>query len=393
MVPKNVSHESSVNKVLVIGMLDSVHFARWLKQFENQNIEFFVFASKKYRSLHPILIDLLKSSPNARYKLVRRPYLFRLSGFKDYFEFELPRNFRFLHGRARALKKVISKSDFRYVHALEIQGAGYLLTSIPRRMLESTKVIMTNWGSDIYFFKNDPEHASLIKTALEISDYYSAECSRDYLLARNIGFRGIELPCIPNAGGFNFESLDEVKCPPSQRNQLMIKGYGGKFGKAEIPIGLISRIAEVFPQINFYIYSVTDDIQKLIDALDPMLKSRIRTTNVNEHVAHKDFLKEFSNSRAYIGFSCSDGISTSFLEALVHGTYPIQSNTSCADEWIDRGCVASVINLDRAELFRAIHSALSNDRLVDTAAEVNMGIAFSVLEYEKVREQALKFYL
>jgi hypothetical protein len=47
--------------------------------------------------------------------------------------------------------------------------------------------------------------------------------------------------------------------------------------------------------------------------------------------------ENFANSRIYIGASRSDGISTSFLEALVLGAYPIQTNTSCGNEWVEKG--------------------------------------------------------
>ena len=48
-------------RVLVIGMLDSIHLARWLGQFVDDEIDFAILASKKYRKLHPLTISLLNS--------------------------------------------------------------------------------------------------------------------------------------------------------------------------------------------------------------------------------------------------------------------------------------------------------------------------------------------
>ena len=37
-------------KILIIGMFDSIHLARWLSQFENEKIDFVLFPSKKFIS-------------------------------------------------------------------------------------------------------------------------------------------------------------------------------------------------------------------------------------------------------------------------------------------------------------------------------------------------------
>jgi len=48
-------------------------------------------------------------------------------------------------------------------------------------------------------------------------------------------------------------------------------------------------------------------------------------------------LHYYGRARIYIGLSISDAISTSLLEAMVMGAFPIQSCTACADEWIEDG--------------------------------------------------------
>jgi hypothetical protein len=43
-------------KILIIGMFDSIHLARWLKQFEYENVDFTLFPSKKFKRINPELI-------------------------------------------------------------------------------------------------------------------------------------------------------------------------------------------------------------------------------------------------------------------------------------------------------------------------------------------------
>ena len=71
-------------KILIIGMLDSIHLSRWLKQFKNESVDFVLMPSKKFKRLHPELISLLKSDCNARY-ILPSPYIVKfLSGYIDF---------------------------------------------------------------------------------------------------------------------------------------------------------------------------------------------------------------------------------------------------------------------------------------------------------------------
>ncbi len=58
---------------------------------------------------------------------------------------------------------------------------------------------------------------------------------------------------------------------------------------------------------------------------------------IPEFTSHHDILQKHGQARISIGLSIGDAISTSLLEAIVMGSFPIQSWTSCADEWIVDG--------------------------------------------------------
>ena len=109
-------------------------------------------------------------------------------------------------------------------------------------------------------------------------------------------------------------------------------------------------------------------------------------------MTHNEFLSKFRIARIYIGLSTSDGISTSFLEALCSGAYPIQSNTSCADEWVSLGIIASIVNLDSFEIENRIRNALIDDKYVDDSAVNNLQVAANRLNYKKIKIDSLKFY-
>ena len=376
-------------QVLLIGMLDSIHVARWLSQFKDSSIDFLIFPSKKFRKIHPELVVLSKYNNYRIFGLSRTE---RISGYLDFLKYVLPVKMGFENRRLKALNKILLHRNFDFIHALELQGAGYLVDSLDVEILRNPSLIVTNWGSDIYFFKKFPDHERRIKSLLAKADYYSAECERDYQLARNLNFSGIELPCIPNAGGFDLVTSPQELSLPSQRRQILIKGYGGTFGRADLPISILASIAKEFPGYLFHFYSVTEDVQSLLNQLPEELLSRIRITTVKERISHLEMLREFQKSRIYIGCSESDGVSTSFLEALTAGTYPIQTGTSCANEWVLKGVKASVIKLDKHELHQVIRKSMSNNEMVDNAALQNFEIASKFLSRKEIARLASDYY-
>jgi hypothetical protein len=380
--------------ILSIGMLDSIHYARWLTQFTDEGYEFLIYPSKRFRNVHPLLASLLtKNNTKSIYKLVGGTECVILAGYHDYIFVERPGLSKLVNYRVRRLTRILEDAKPDFIHAIELQGAGYLLAELTPELLRTSKVIATNWGSDIYYFKNFEDHLLKIRKVLKIADYYSAECVRDYQLAREMGFEGVDLPCIPNAGGFDIQDLDVAFSVPSERTQIIIKGYGGLFGRADLPITLLPEIVSKYPKYTFFIYSVTPDILSLIKKLPKSVRDRIRISRVGSGLSHAEMQTEFRRSRVYIGCSESDGVSTSFLESLINGTYPIQTGTSCANEWVQQGAHASIVSFSLPEIFKAVEDSLNNDSYVDRAAEKNLELAKTRLGKAYIKQLAITYYL
>jgi glycosyltransferase involved in cell wall biosynthesis len=383
---------TTTKQILVIGMLDSIHLARWLEQFKDEGYEFLVFPSKKYRKLHPDLKVLIGAKFKSSFLLANHRLPKSISGYLDYISNRIVTTLFRSDFRVKQLQRIINTHQFEYIHACEMQGAGYLLDSVDSDSLANTRTILTNWGSDIYFFQQFPEHIKKLKSVLAKANYYSAECERDYKLATEFGFAGKFLPCIPNAGGFQVDLKEIESVPTSRRRQVLIKGYGGLFGRAELAISLIPEISTRFPDLTFHVYSATKDTIAIIEEQPLEIQGKIRITTNDNKLSHEEMLKEFLRSRIYIGCSISDGISTSFIEALICGTFPIQTDTSCANEWVNKGAMASIVPLNSDSVMDAVFVALENDQLVDDSAMKNQVIAQRYLSKEVVRKVALDFY-
>lgn len=379
-------------KILIVGMLDSIHLARWLKQFQSAGIEFWLYPSKKYRKINSELSLLMKSQCQSTYRIAYSFLGRPLSGYTHFFLFSFFSRITKFNLRAILLLRLIKKIDFKIIHAIELQGAGYLFLELPHERMSSFKSIITNWGSDISFYCHYAEHATKIRKVLGRFKYYSAECQRDYALAIEMGFQGTFLPCIPNAGGFEIPDSMKYVNKPSDRLQITIKAYGGQFGRPDLIIPLVKFILKEFPQYKLLFYSTTSDVISEIVKLNLHANDKVRIVTVKERLSHALLMKEFSRSRLYIGCSRSDGISTSFLEAIVHGAYPIQTNSSCANEWLSKGFSGAVVDSDLSIIQEAVRKALSDDNLVNEAFLNNHNLAKMHLSRERIEPLANLFY-
>lgn len=377
-------------RILVVAMLDSIHTARWLSQFKEEEVDFHIFPSKPYRKLHVQIDELLPKGKLTTYSLfggrahTLLPYSYfalnKIAGHKALSLYQ-----RFL------LQICIKRFKPDYLHAMEIQGAGYITANL-KKEYRSYKLICSTWGSDIVFFKDNQRHRKLIIKALKNADFYSAECERDYKMAFNLGFQGKILPIIPVAGSYNHEILYSHQSLTSSRNQIIVKSYGGTFGLGGTSIEVLSQILNKNLDFNVLFYSVTEDLYDQIREIKIRFGDRVRWIPAKEPLEHNELLQEFKKSRLYLGVSRCDGISTSFLESLCTGAFPVQTNTSCANEWIEKGAIGRLPNPLANEIYEAIDSCLHDVELLNLAQVNNIQIARKYLSREEIYPLAREFY-
>jgi len=322
-----------IKLALVICMLDSIHSARWLEQFSDQEIDFVLFPSSPNRRVHPQLKALLERNSTANYKIVT---LGRWFGLPLWILDKFTNNFF----RGTLLRWTIRKHKPDILHALELQNAGYVsLRALSKHKPQGLRFIATNWGSDIFWFQRFPEHRAKLEALLKLADAYSAECHRDVALAIELGFTGEALPVIPNAGGFSKADLSLPLLPPDKRKTIALKGYHGWVGRAKVSLEAVRELAEELGQYQFVVYSANRSVIKLAKQVAKETGLDI-TAHAKGSLSHQQVLELFAKSKIYVGLSESDGISTSMLEAMAMGAIPVQTSTACCDEWFQDSGVA-----------------------------------------------------
>ena len=373
-------------KVIVICMLDSSHSARWLSQFRDQQVDFTLIPSTPNRKVHPTIRKLILNKSNTA-------------------SYNLSHTFRFLTipvcsldlilgNRLRGLivSYISKKNRSDFVHALELNHAGYIASKASRfGLATNTRIISTNWGSDIYWFQKYQRHQKQIKELMNISNFYSAECHRDLALATKYGFEGEFLEVSPNAGGIPNEFLSRNLVPTSNRTVILVKGYESFVGRASIALAVISKIANELKDYEVIVYSANRKTIRSVQRIKNETQLNIRSIP-KKRLTHSEMLDLFGKARVYVGVSLSDGISTSLLEAMTMGTFPIQTNTSCAEEWIEDGVTGKLVEPDQEAVKNSLLQALENDSLVDQASVTNRQVIENRCNEEKIKLKSLKFY-
>jgi glycosyltransferase involved in cell wall biosynthesis len=281
------------------------------------------------------------------------------------------------------------------VHSMEIQRAGYL-TSAARAKLGSRfpTWVVSNWGSDIYLFGRLSEHQEKIRAVMSACDYYHTECHRDIALAKQFGFKGEVMPVFPVTGGFDLEQARQLRQPgpTSARRLIALKGYQGWAYRGLVGLRAIELCADVLKEKGYRIaiYLASQDVKI---AAELLAKSSGLPIDIVPRVPHEEMLRLHGRSRVSIGLSISDALSTSALEALVMGSFPIQSNTSCLGELLRDGESGMLVHPEDPEaVAAALRRAVTDDELVDRAAEINARIAAEYLDQSVVRPQVVQMY-
>jgi glycosyltransferase involved in cell wall biosynthesis len=170
----------------------------------------------------------------------------------------------------------------------------------------------------------------------------------------------------------------------------MIKGYTGFVGQALTAIKACELAAEHLREYEIVIYSAS--LKSRFRALKLRHLHGIKVTILKKRTPHNQMLKHFSEARIYIGISLSDGISTSLLEAMATGCYPIQTNTSCAAEWTNEHSGSLVSSNDPVLLSEILKEVLSNDQLVDDARIKNLATIEARGAVSVIKHQSRSFY-
>lgn len=388
-------------KILFVALAESIHTARWISQVSQIKWSIGLFPSIDYGYSHPRLSKL-----KVFYSFYGRSGLnntkcnrFGVNVLFDPLAATIKRILKFFIPKYQEIYLSLVIKTFKpdIIHSLEMQSGAYLVNRVKQSWKGAFPPwIISNWGSDIYLFGKDPQHSKQIRECLSNCDYYMCECNRDVKLAKKYGLKGKVLGILPNAGGYDVDKYRKyITILPSKRKRIMLKGYQGWAGRSLVALEAIDSLGDLLAKQGYSLtlYSTLGNVEVENKAKDICDRHSLKLDITSPNTDHDEIIKLHCKARISIGLSMSDGISTSLLEAMIAGSYPIQSYTACADEWILDGVTGELVPPeDVGAVEKAISKAIKNDQLVDRAARLNLRTIRERGDYELVRKQVIELY-
>jgi glycosyltransferase involved in cell wall biosynthesis len=250
--------------------------------------------------------------------------------------------------------------------------------------------ITSTWGSDLLVYGNIKSHQKEIEKVLSWTNILTAERRDDFQIAAKFGFKGeFQAPIYITVGNRTSNSpLMDV----SNRNSVVIKGYQDSHGRALNALqAVVETSREVdLSKITFYVYSASKPVQLQMElfcaeyGIDFIALPRM---------PKKQLMQYFDEARVYIGLAISDGLSTSMVEAMAHGVFPIQSKNSAASDFLVHGLSGGVVDpWDISGISTLLKLALTDDLLVDQASKLNQEVLLRKYNWDEGIIRIQKLY-
>jgi glycosyltransferase involved in cell wall biosynthesis len=367
--------------------MPSLHFFRWAEQLKGSGHEIYWF-------------DVVDGG----HEVARIDWVYQIVGWKCKYDFlgryfikkKFPKLYRFIQkfneydtakvfeGKLLEIKPDVVHSFALYVSCTPIFTIMEKHATIPW--------IYSSWGSDLFYFKENPAYLKDIQKVLPRVDFMFSDCKRDVEIARNLGFSGVLLGIFPGGGGFSFNDYEPFKLPFEKRKIILIKGYQGRSGRVIAVLQCLEQLAKEVQEYEIVVFGADPEVVAYIKKQQlQMLLSLV----FFEKISHNTVMELMGKSFVYIGNSNSDGLPNTLLEAIGMGAFPIQSNPGgVTEEIITNGLNGLLISdSDNLESIKTVLlKALFSRDLLKKGIELNTAKLTPSLERETVKSFVLEAY-
>ena len=376
------------NKILLIGMLDSPHFHKWLSAITKElpSKKVLIFPSDRPRSFDKKVVMSMRKQ---RFIRIFRLFPNIQINFVLYYVLDILFGLKW---RAYFLAKFIIKHKPSIIHFHEMQHGAYIYNLIVnyRKVPNNSQNIISTWGSDLTLFSWVDKHQVQIRSCLNWADVLTAEKGVELDDALRLGFKGKFVAPVYITLGEKLQSkLGYSK--PSSRNLILVKGHQSETGRALNALIVIAGMTSELKNFEIIVYSAPASVQTQVDLLRSKHQLNIK---VISKITHNEMKALFQKARVAISLAISDGLPGVLVEAMAAGAFPIQSQNSAAQQFLVHGESGFIVdpwdfNVIRESLFKAI----TDDAFVDQAFDLNLKSLTQNYNYEDGVAKLRKLYL
>ena len=365
----------------------SIHFFSWAEQLKNSGHEVY-------------WVDIFDSG----IKNPRIDFVDQTVGWRNRFDFpgryylktKVPKVYSFINIiNQRNLSDVFNKKMEEIkpdlVHSFVMYAGTVPLLKVMKNY-PKTKWAYSAWGNDLFFYQGIKEYKEDMEMVFPYIDFMFADCTRDYHIAKEYGFKGKYLGTYPTGGGYDLKTTDPLISKRSKKNTILIKGYEHKFGRC---INILRAINPLKKELENYKIVIFGANQRVFDYISNSDFKDWRNLEVHGSIGRGKVLKLMGASLIYIGNSISDGMPNTLLEAIIMEVFPIQSNPGGATaEIIENELNGLLINNPEKpdEIKDLLQKALVNPKMIKKAIAHNCRYVKPKLEREIVMNEVVKKY-
>lgn len=303
-----------------------------------------------------------------------------------------------IEARAQHLSDLIDEFEPDLIHSHEIQHSGAIVDIARiRRGGLPCPWIQTCWGSDISMYPKHPNYVDRVRSVCSGADYFGGECHRDIALARAMGFKGQGVGIWPVAGGLDVERIRQlcVPGPTSSRKAITVKGVLGSVARGDVALAALDLVGSKLKGYEVCTYQTSEKLEEGFRETVERHGGSYRCVSMADarQVSHDTILAAHGRSRISLALNDSDAMSSSFMEAMTAGSFPIHSQGACGREVTPAGRGAMFVSAtDAEEVATAVKRALDDDELVDEAQKINARAAATYFDRARSSQRLLDMY-
>jgi glycosyltransferase involved in cell wall biosynthesis len=298
----------------------------------------------------------------------------------------------------RWLAHVIREWKPTIVHTLGVDPAAEFYFDTCRELgLENVGrwLLQTRGGSDLALARFDEARAPRLASVLRAADCIVSDNPINFAIAREMGVREDQLSPIgpvPGTGGVDIEELSAAASgPPSTRSIIVWpKAYECPWSKALPVLEALTRYWHRLPRCEIHLLATVPETRMWFHALPAEIKAACR---IDDRIPRRDLLALMGRARVMLAPSLVDGTPNSMFEAMATGAFPILSPLDTIRPLVRDGRnVLFARNLYPDEIGAALVRAMTDDALVDTAAERNLTLVRALADRTSIRPRVRDLY-
>ncbi len=390
-------------RILFIGPGDSTHTHSWVDLLENEPFNVRVYIPPNMVSppnnwkvkTYITAYDRAPLDPTIRKRLIDKGKAKRLFARS----LAQARNRRWNSSRYAEewLAQVVRRWRPHIVHTFSLDAAEFYF--VVRRDYhigsEAKWVLQARGGADLAWSHLDPELREKIGQVLRACDQLLSDNTQNFGIARELGVREEQLSSIgtvPGTGGIDVMDLAARwdGLPSTRRVILWPKVYEWPWSKA-LPIYEALKLSwDRIQPCEVDMLATTPDARMYYWTLPERMR---QACHLRDRVPRSEALQAMTHARVMLAPSLVDGTPNSMFEAMAAGALPIVSPLETIIPLVeDERNVLFARNLYPDEIAAALVRAMTDDALVNEAAQRNLELVKRIANRDDVRTRVTKFY-